>query len=305
MGIILSKEILAQLEHELSNTRDCVQVISAFCKLPALQYVEDRLNKSVISKKLLVRFTLSDILSGTTDASLYEFCKEKGWEMFVLFNLHAKTYIFDNKHCIIGSANMTSRGLNISSSANVEISGSFEEIEEEDLKKINALYASAIKVDDKVYSLMLRDMNNANKDNNDTESASWGDDITSMSNGKVEGLFSYEFPVSTISDELRSNQIEFLDISRCPDSMDDMRKAFINTRPYKWLVQILLESDDKELYFGALTAKLHDTLVNDPKPYRKDVKEHLANLLNWVDVLCEDNISIDRPNHSQRVRLIR
>lgn len=304
MNILFSTELLSKLDEELQRTENQIQIISAFCTLSALQRIEDRLKKSIANKKLLVRFTLADILSGITDASLYEFCKESGWEMFVLFNLHAKTYIFDNNRCIIGSANMTNRGLNISSNANVEMSCSLEQIEKEDLKKIESLYDTAIKMDDKVYSLMLRDMNKANRTNNNLENFSWSDDIINMSNNNIEGLFSYEFPTSTISDELRNNQIEFLDINQHPNTLDDMKKAFINTRPYRWLIQTLSVEENKELYFGKLTAKLHDTMINDPKPYRKDIKEHLANLLSWTGTLCKENISIDRPNHSQRIRLI-
>ena len=48
---------------------------------------------------------------------------------------------------------------------------------------------------------------------------------------------------------------------------------------------------------------LHNTLVNDPKPYRKDVKELLANLLDWIKKLHFDEIVIEQPNHSQLVTL--
>ena len=55
--------------------------------------------------------------------------------------------------------------------------------------------------------------------------------------------------------------------------------------------------------FGAITEELHNALVSDPKPYRKDVKQLLANLLSMVEELQMDEIMIDKPNFSQRVRL--
>ena len=57
------------------------------------------------------------------------------------------------------------------------------------------------------------------------------------------------------------------------------------------------------MYFGALSAALHDAVITDPKPYRKDIKFMLANLLSIIEKLEMDEISIDRPNYSQRVRL--
>ena len=58
------------------------------------------------------------------------------------------------------------------------------------------------------------------------------------------------------------------------------------------------------MYFGALSEKLHNALVSDPKPYRRDVKQMLTNLLSLCNQLGMEEIVIDRPNYSQRVKLI-
>ena len=50
--------------------------------------------------------------------------------------------------------------------------------------------------------------------------------------------------------------------------------------------------------------KLHNALVEDPKPYRREVKELLSNLLSWVEELEMEEIVIDRPNYSQRIRIL-
>ena len=65
----------------------------------------------------------------------------------------------------------------------------------------------------------------------------------------------------------------------------------------------MLKENDGCMYFGAISEKLHNSLVSDPKPYRKDVKQLLANLLSMIKILNMDEIVIDRPNYSQRVRL--
>lgn len=64
-----------------------------------------------------------------------------------------------------------------------------------------------------------------------------------------------------------------------------------------------LQKYDGEMYFGSLTQELHNALVTDPKPYRKDVKQQLANLLSIIERLNMEEIVIDTPNNSQRVRL--
>ena len=57
------------------------------------------------------------------------------------------------------------------------------------------------------------------------------------------------------------------------------------------------------MYFGAITQELHNALISDPKPYRRDVKQMLSNLLDLIDLLHMEEIEIDKPNYSHRVRL--
>lgn len=67
-----------------------------------------------------------------------------------------------------------------------------------------------------------------------------------------------------------------------------------------WLLDTLREHDGC-MYFGELSSCLHKVVVSDPKPYRRDVKQMLANLLRLVQELEMEEIKIDRPNYSQRI----
>ena len=80
------------------------------------------------------------------------------------------------------------------------------------------------------------------------------------------------------------------------------KEAFRWSNSYLWLLNVLKENNGC-LFFGAISEKLHNALVTDPKPYRKDVKQLLANMLNLIELLQMDDIVVDRPNYSQRVRL--
>ena len=65
----------------------------------------------------------------------------------------------------------------------------------------------------------------------------------------------------------------------------------------------LLKENGGCMFFGEITVKLHNAIVSDPKPYRRDVKIMLANLLNLINDLEMEDFIIDRPDFSQRVRL--
>ena len=121
MNILFSEQIKNQITKEISNTKDGLQIISAYCKENAVCFIENRVINPLNCKKLMVRFTLEDILSGASDLSVYEFCKANGWLMYLRFDLHAKTFIFDKKRCIIGSANITEKRLGLAPNSNFEM----------------------------------------------------------------------------------------------------------------------------------------------------------------------------------------
>ena len=74
---------------------------------------------------------------------------------------------------------------------------------------------------------------------------------------------------------------------------------------YHWLLN-LLESEGGEVYFGRVSSLLHDNLLDDPVPYRSEVKKLVSNIYSWIELLTPHRISliVDTPNHSQRISLI-
>jgi len=301
MSLLFSQEIKDKLTQELYAANSQVHIVSAYCKYNAMVFVEDYINETVKQKKLLVRFAFHDIVSGATDLDVYEFCVEHGWEMYIRLDLHAKTYIFDKLRCIVGSANATSRGIGLINNSNYEIAH-LTEINSSEMKKIDNLFESAILMTDELYYKM-KDCLNTKTMGDISENDNWDDDILKMFIPKVDILFTYEFPNCFSLSNLKEDSLNFLFL-KSGWNMDAVKTAFLSSNAFVWLEETLRKSDNKELYFGALTALLHDTLINDPKPYRKEVKELLSNLLNWIVELGIEKIVIDRPKHSQRIRLI-
>lgn len=297
MSLLFSQEIKSAIDQELASAKESVQIISAYCKLKALEGLNAKINKGVSSKKLMVRFRMDDIVKGSTDFGILDFCMKKGWEAYIRFDLHAKTYIVDDKRGIVGSSNATLSGLGLGKSANYEM-GSLIEIENQDILKIEKMYMDAIKVDENLICKLKEELS-TNKNRFSDSSFNWSSGITNLFHPQITTLFSYELPESkSISEEC----ISFLDI---PNRLNkgQIKEIFRWCNAYLWLLQTLRENQGC-LYFGALTEKLHNALVEDPKPYRREVKELLSNLLSWVEQLEMDEIIIDRPNYSQRIRII-
>lgn len=300
MSILVSKEILDAIYSELSSAQKSVQMISAFCKLDTLKNLESHINPCVLEKKLLVRFRLSDLISGATDFKILDYCLNNEWKVFIRFDLHAKTYIVDNSRGIIGSANMTASGLELKNSGNYEMA-SFVKVEEDDIHKIEILFENSIKVTDEIIKIMRMQYEETKENGKNVESVEWSDDIKNLAQPKVNTLFSYDLPETDKTDFSYGEKIGFIDIVY-DGNIENVRTAFLSSNCYNWLINVLQENNGC-LYFGELSQKLHDSIVSDPKPYRKDVKQMLSNLLCWIQKLDVASVVVDRPNYSQRVRL--
>lgn len=299
MSILFSSEILNAVKKELKCATTSVQIITAYCKESSLTHLNNCIDGKVKDKRLLVRFRMDDILNGSTDFSVIERGMAQGWKIYIRFDLHAKTYIVDNKRGMVGSANITNSGLGIGRNGNMEIAA-LVDVEQKDIKKINKLFDDAILVDN-----VLLDKLKAQIDAVDligeSKSHSWDASITTMFNPCIETLFSYELPEDFTLSE--GEYISFLDETYVGD-IQKLRESFRWSNAYLWLLTILKESEEG-LYFGELSQKLHNALISDPKPYRRDVKLMLANLLNLVEKLEMGEVVIDRPNYSQRVRFFK
>lgn len=297
MNVLLSNEIVAAITEELKNATSSVQVISAYCKEKTLSYLNNCINKDINEKRLLVRFRMDDIVKGSTDFSILEYAMSEGWKVYIRFDLHVKTYIVDNKRGIIGSANATNAGLSIGKAGNMELA-TLGDMEMDDLNKIESLYDGAILVDDHILENLSNQINKVNTDGS-SKSFVWDSSIMNMFNPSIETLFSHELPeVESINEGM---YLSFLDETYL-GNLDEIKENFRWSNAYLWLIKVLKENEG-ELYFGAISSKLHDVLVSDPKPYRKEVKEMLSNLLSLIEQLGMEEVIIDRPNYSQRIRL--
>lgn len=298
MSILFTNEILQAVKSELNNASDSVQIISAYCKKETFKMLDSYVADDVVDRKVMLRFRLDDLIKGSTDIDVIEMCQKKGWKLYIRFDLHAKTYIVDNKRGILGSANATNSGLGISPLANSEMA-TFVDVEDEDVKKIENLYRDSILVDSKIAEKLQKQyVQSIHK--GETDKLSWERDILEMFHPQIDTLFSYELPDTN---EFQNGMfIQFLDCV-FDNNKDEIKDRFRWSNAYLWLLDVLSKNDGC-LYFGALTEKLHNSLVSDPRPYRKDVKVLLANLLNMIEYLNMDEIVIDRPNYSQRIRLV-
>ena len=300
MGILMFEDLKNELARELKMVENNISIISAFCKKEALEFIDEQIENQNVSKRILVRFKLEDILSKSTDLEIYEYCKKNNWKLYIQFNLHAKVYMIDQKICYMGSANATNKGLNINKRGNLEMSKRFE-LDNEELRQIESVFSDALIMNDELYNRMKLQINSLDSKvhiNNE-----WDIDIIAKNINSFNVLFQDDFPINDLPTNMVEDEV-FLGIYK-EDSIDIIKEKFYKTKIIQWVINILENKEEKEIYFGELSSKIHNVIFQEPKQYRKDVKELQKRLYNWIKALDYDNLKIDTPNHSERIRLIR
>ena len=301
MPILISQQILQRICEELAKSTESFTLISAYCKLPLVEYLDSFVETQRLVKNLIVRMRPEDILSGATDLELYPYCRDHGWSLYFRLDLHAKTYIFDNLRCVLGSANATSNGLNIGGVGNYEMAVA-NEIDADDRQQVRNLFKSSVRVTDAIYQAMKEAIESTQLERDGGPMGKWPQEINQLFQEDFSIVLSEDFPSCPDPGMASSEDLVFL--NTIPNAgRTEIKKAFLDTKCYHWLRKLLRERPEHEIYFGAATAALHDIILNDPKPYRRDVKILLANLLGWITALQVEEIGVDRPNHSQRIFL--
>ncbi|WLR51771.1 phospholipase D-like domain-containing protein [Bacillus tianshenii] len=298
-NIVYQGDIKKEIAGYLKNVTHSISIISAYTKISALEYIDSKLGSNVQNKKLMVRFNLNDILMGSTDFEIISYCALNGWELYFNELLHAKIFIYDDALFTIGSANLTSRGLGLCNNANLEsiVSG---KLSNEDSKKINQMFLCSTLVNEHLVKEMRRQLENIGYSSNEPK-IKWNSNIAFMLENSPIYLFSTEMLYSSSPVDVCSHDLLLLGLKRSQlIQQDHVRSVFLSTKVFKWFNSVI----EEQIYFGELTAKLHDALIDDPPLYRKDVKLLLSNLLNWLAELEVQNFKVDRPNYSQRIRRV-
>lgn len=310
--LINSSQAKCWLENSVSSETLSVDLCSAYLKAGSLEYFHKQfLNKGFVGKsRVLARWQFGDLTSGASDLESYLYAKKNGISFFVMQNFHGKIYGINPGGVLVGSANLTNLGFGLVQNSNEEICVFLSDHAAKNFQYIDTLFESAVLITDEIFEKINRYINSVEEKK--SEQVSWPSEIFQLltPNQKtyqliIDDMFHSNFKNKLTDDEVeKKHDLSLLGLSKHDlNNKELLREKFLRTKSYLWLYQSLL-SANSSMYFGELSAKLHNDLVNDPKLYRKDVKQLLQNLLSWIGELAQDKIVIDRPSYSQRVTLI-
>lgn len=260
--------------------------------------------------KVLVRWRLEDLAFGASDLSVFDECQRIGLKLFMRLDFHGKAYAVPGAGISIGSANLTLSGLGLHQHSNAEL-GTIIDYNQSNVDALEILFSGAKPVDQDlvdqlkkflpespkepdlqwpVQILKILDLNQA-RHRLFVDECFWSDRL-------LDACFAW--------DKLKPNQIHDLQILglNAPPSPEHLKVRFKLSPMFRWLTSYLSTCPEKQDYFGGISSKLHGALICDPSPWRSTVKQLLQNILFLVQELGVEEVAIDRPRHSQRVRLV-
>lgn len=254
--------------------------------------------------KIFTRWRLSDLATGASDLKAYEEVRDSGGRFFINHRLHAKIFLLDNT-VVIGSANATFSGLITKpGSGNLEAAVLLD-ADDETINFFRDLESLSVELDDKLYEEICNEiaafevpsaaLPGGNRMPRGYERALRKKGREDLRREDLPWCVSpAEFLLGVGNEEALSNDEELLSLIRGADVVS-VAEAFRMTRAYFWFVS----EAHNETRFGELSAKLHDAVKAEPRPYRKEIKILLQNLISWMTELYPDNVRVMQHRHTR------
>ncbi len=118
--ILESKSTFKQLDAVIKSALDEVVLVSPFITKSVLELLLQSVRASV-KVTLITRFRIEDIFGGFNDLAIYDLFKQKqNFDLRLIWALHAKYYRGDGE-VILGSGNLTFKGLSYQGDGNTEV----------------------------------------------------------------------------------------------------------------------------------------------------------------------------------------
>lgn len=308
-GINLTKEIKSFID----NSSNLI-IFSPYIKIETLKTLLYQSNCSAI----VVRWEAKDLILGSSDIEVYDFCKENGIVLYRNSRLHLKAFINNYKSCIIGSCNISSRGLNlpINDNYNYETATNVDSLCLEDRLYFNKIINESILITDNIY-YQIKEQTLELKENGELENSFTLNIQEPEKNFLVSALpltYSFEELVGFYKNPTLMNEeqvncfIHDLSLYNLSTNLSiEVFKKEINISFFNHpFIKAFLENlnINKEIYFGTAKEWIHSNCSNVPLPRKWEITENTQILYRWIVQMGNGLYKVDRPAHSERMFVV-
>ena len=265
-----------------------VTVICPFIKVGTLHRILDARGSS-IAVTIICTWKLENFVAGVCDVDLFPYCSRNDIRLLAHNRLHLKAWIFDREKLLLGSANVTDRGLSDSLSSNYEFMV-YAQASGVDLDHFDHIRDEATEVDEDIYSRTVNAL-----DRYPSGQEVYEDLLPNHSHriALVDQLPLTQTPDALWDEYAHRNHseksqstIHDLDRLSVPPNLD--RDSFLHIVGQEFfalpiVVDFLGRLSDSPVYFGESKALLQKLNESDPKPSRRDLTPVTQNLFSWLE----------------------
>ena len=298
------------LGESLRQSSEKVVILTAYLKIIGINWLKDQLKGKKINCTIITRWQKGDLAMGSSDLDCFTYCKDNNWELRILNDLHAKVMLIDDKDLFIGSPNLTGSGMSLIPVSNKEL-GIKTRANFTDVQIIDGLLEDSLIVTEEIYN-DLKNWKNKIPEIKIPSIPDYPENLKNKLKENFDKIWVHNFPWATAEELLKTSSInenvkhdlELFGLEKGSIEKNTIKKSLLNSKIYFWLTNQIKNQENREIYFGNLSSIIHNSLLDDPKPYRKNIKELQTNLYTYLKAFLEDEIIIDVPyEKSERIRL--
>ena len=272
----------------------------------------DLLSETSSNVTIITNWSEINLLQGISDLDLYNYCQSKGIELRVLSSLHAKLYLI-GANLWIGSANLTSKGMQLALNSNDECMTVIENPSTDALASIDSIIKQSILVNDSIYSQYKTWLDSQEEYcPPKIEPITMAFDRTFTTNDLPQIYSPYDLHEIISNIDLYESHVvteAFGDLGLLRVKYSEDLEIFLSKLKVKFfqlpLVQCLLDQLTTEwTRFGGMRTMIREACGGRNLVSRDDVTKVTQNLYEWIEDLDDsDKFEFGVPRHSQLIRL--
>lgn len=306
-------DLQLKLSEYISNSRSLF-IYSPYIKLETLKaLIEVQSNV----KAVFVRWETKDLILGSSDLEIYPYLKEKGITLYRNSRLHLKAYLDEYKRCLLTSANISSRALNIPEfeKYNYEIGTVVDNLEIEDRLYFSIIENDSILITDNIFKQLSEQLPEKKKEFPDEEEFAFKFEAPDKDflisalpmTYSVETLYRIYEDKEFVCDVELNCVLHDLAIYKIPLglSSSEFRLKLSDTFFAHPFIKSFLENLDSsgEIYFGSAKDWIHKNCADVPTPRKWEITENIQILYRWIVKLGKGKYAVDKPNYSERLHI--
>ena len=290
--------------------------VTIFCPYIQVASLKKILQKQPAKLSIVTSWKTIDLLSGVSQLELYPFCRSIGAYLYINQRVHLKV-ITDFADAVIGSANITDKGMGLSDKPNYECVSVYQGLDRHHQVYLRSILQESILMNDEEFEKTKRTIDayvlkfvpqNQFDDIDFTRSVNKEFLTSSLPMSiNIDTFFDY-YSEKLVSDGY--NDVDYncathdLALYKIPPGLDRpafdkaLKKAFFS-QPF---IQELKKFLSEGRFFGQIKEWVQKNCVDVPVPSRRDLTENIQVLYEWFKQLGRDEYIVDQPNHSERIR---